>query len=112
MCVCLVAQSCPTLCNPVDFNLPGSSVNGNSPGQNTGVGCHSLLQEIVPTQGLNLGFPQCRQILYHLSHQGNLIIGYATYFKRTLKKKKYHMLIEFYHDKKHLHFKNVEMWFF
>ena len=89
MCVCSVAQSCPPLCNPMDFNLPGSSVNGTSPGQNTGVGCHSLLQEIFPIQGLNPGFPHCRQILYHLSHKGSLIIGYATYIKRTLKKKKY-----------------------
>ena len=28
MCVCLVAQSCPTLCNPMDCSLPGSSVHG------------------------------------------------------------------------------------
>ena len=28
MCVCLVAQSCPTLCNPIDCNLPGSSIHG------------------------------------------------------------------------------------
>ena len=42
----------------------------NSPGKNTGVGCHSLLQRIFPTQGLNLGLLHCRQILYHLSHQG------------------------------------------
>ena len=41
----------------------------NSPGKNTGVGCHFLLQEIFPTQGSNLGLPYCRQILYHLSHQ-------------------------------------------
>ena len=32
---------------------------------------HSFLQGIFPTQGLNLGFLHCRQILYHLSHQGN-----------------------------------------
>ena len=32
----------------------------NSPGQNTGVGSHSLLQGIVPTQGLNPGLPHCR----------------------------------------------------
>ena len=38
-----------------------------SPGQNTGVG--SLLQEVFPTQGLNLGLLHCRQILYQLSHQ-------------------------------------------
>ena len=36
--------------------------------QNTGVGCHFLLQEIFLTQGLNPGLPHCRQILYHLSH--------------------------------------------
>ena len=37
----------------------------------TGVGIHSLLQGIFPTQGLNPGFPHCRQILYCLSHQGS-----------------------------------------
>ena len=42
----------------------------NSPGKNTGVGCHFLLQ-IFPTQGLNPGLPHCRQTLYHLSHQGS-----------------------------------------
>ena len=42
----------------------------NSPGQNTGVGSPSLLQGIFPTQGLNLGLPHCRQILYQMSHQG------------------------------------------
>ena len=40
-------------------------------GKNTGVGCHSLLQEIFPTQGLNPGLPHCRQMLYHLSYQGS-----------------------------------------
>ena len=33
-------------------------------------GSHFLLQGIIPTQGSNLGLPHCRQILYHLSHQG------------------------------------------
>ena len=42
----------------------------NSPGKNTGVGSHSLLQDIFLTQGLNLGLVHCRQILYHLSYQG------------------------------------------
>ena len=41
----------------------------NSSGQNTGVDSHSLLQRILPTQGSNPGFPHCRHILYHLSHQ-------------------------------------------
>ena len=43
----------------------------NSPGKNTGVGCHFLLQGIFQTQELNLGVLYCRQILYHLSHQRN-----------------------------------------
>ena len=43
----------------------------NSPSQNTGVGSHSLLQGIFPTQGMNPGLLHCRQILYHLSHQGS-----------------------------------------
>jgi len=40
---------------------------------NTGAGCHSLLQGIFLTQRLNLDFLHCRQILYHLSHQGRPI---------------------------------------
>ena len=31
-------------------SLPGSCVHGDSPGKNTGVGCHALLQGIFPTQ--------------------------------------------------------------
>ena len=40
----------------------------NSPGKNTRVTGHSLLQRIFPTQGSNPGFLHCRHILYHLSH--------------------------------------------
>ena len=43
----------------------------DSPGQNTGVGSHWLLQGIFPTQGSNLGLLHCRQILYCLSHWGS-----------------------------------------
>ena len=43
-------QSCPTLCDPMDRSPPGSSVYGDSPGKNTGVGCHALLQGTFPTQ--------------------------------------------------------------
>ena len=69
--LCLVTQSCLILCNPMDCSLPGSSVHGDSPGKNTGVGCHTLLQGIFPTKGSNPGLPHCRQILYCLSHQGS-----------------------------------------
>ena len=44
----------------------------NSPGQNTGMGSHSLLQGIFPTQGSNPGLQHCRLILYQLSHRGSL----------------------------------------
>ena len=86
MCVlCLVAQSCLTLYDTKDCSLPGSSVHGDSPGKNTGVGaflvaqmvkstgvgCDALPQVIFPTQGLNPGLPHCTQILYRLNHQGD-----------------------------------------
>ena len=62
-----LAQSCPTLCDPMDCT------GQNSPGQNTGVGSRSLLEGILPTEkGSNLGLPHYRQILYQLSHKGSL----------------------------------------
>ena len=69
--LCSVAQTCVTLRNPMDCSSPGSSVHGDSPGRNTGVGRHPLLQGIFPTQGLDPGFQHYWQILYCLSHQGN-----------------------------------------
>ena len=66
----LVAQSCPTLCNSIECSQPSSSVHGDSPNKNTGVGCYALLQGIFPTQGLSPGLPHCRWICYRLSHQG------------------------------------------
>ena len=64
VCVCmLVTQSSSTLCL------------WNSPGKNTGVGCHSLLQGIFPTQWSNLGLLHRSWILYHLSHQGSPVIS-------------------------------------
>ena len=71
VCVCLVPPSCLTLCDSLDCSLPGSSVHGDSPGKNIEVGCHALLQEISPTQGLNSSTPHYRGILNHLSHQGS-----------------------------------------
>ena len=55
---------------PWTVTLPGSSVHGDSPGENTGVDCHALLQGIFPTQGSNPSLPHCRQILRYLSYQG------------------------------------------
>ena len=63
----LVAKLCLTLCDPMDGS---SSVHGILQARNTEVGSHSLLQGIFPTQGSNPGLLLCRQIPYHLSHQG------------------------------------------
>ena len=68
----LVTQSCPTLCDSMDYNLSYQAPHPwNFPGKSTGAGCHFLLQGIFLTQGFNPGLPLCRQILYHLSHQGS-----------------------------------------
>ena len=58
----------------------------DSPGKDTRVGCHALVQGIFPIQGWNPGLLNCRQIRYHLSHQGspyleprdNLIVASST----------------------------------
>ena len=69
--VCLVTRSCPILCHPMDCSPPGSSVCGDSPDKNTGVGCQDFLQGIFPTQKSNQGLLHRRQILYQLSYQGS-----------------------------------------
>ena len=69
--LCLIPQLCLTLYNPMGYSPPGSSVHGDSPGINTGMGCHALLQGIFPTQGSSPGLLHCRHILYCLSHQGS-----------------------------------------
>ena len=97
ICILKVAQSCPTLCDPMDYTLQGilqarilAEVAFPSPGieprsptlqadslpaepqgkpKNTGVGSPSLLQQIFLSQELNQGLLHCRWILYQLSYQ-------------------------------------------
>ena len=77
--LCLVAQSCPVVCDPVDCNPPGFSVHMDSLGKNTRVGCHALLQGIFPTQRSNPGLLHWRWIIYQLKHQGSpRILGSKT----------------------------------
>ena len=68
--LCLVTQSCPTLCDPMDHSSSGSFVHVNSPSKIP----ESVAKPegIFPTQGWKPGFPHCRQILYCLSHQESL----------------------------------------
>ena len=54
MIACIHAKLCPTLCNPMDYRLPGSSVQGIL--QARILECHFLLQGIFLTQASNLRF--------------------------------------------------------
>ena len=76
--IVFVTQACPTLCIPMDYSQTYSSV-------------HEILQArilewvVIPfsrgiflTQALNLGLPNCRQILYHLSHQGSPVTDFIS----------------------------------
>ena len=65
-----VTQSCPTLCDPMDCSLPGSSVHRIFQARVLEWGAISF-SRVFPTQGSNSGLPRCRQTLYPLSHQGS-----------------------------------------
>ena len=71
-------------------SLLGSSVHGDSPGKNTGVGCLVLFQRIFQTQESNSGLPHCRRILYHLSQQGSPCLGTPS---STLNQFTHHFLV-------------------
>ena len=62
-------------CEPMDCSLPDPSAHGDSPGMNTGMGCHAILQGIFPTQGSNPSLLHYRQSLYQLSYQGTPIFA-------------------------------------
>ena len=69
----LVAQSCPTLTDPMDYRMPGSSVHGIFQARILEwAGRHSLSPEDFPSPGIEPRLLYCRQILYHLSYQGSL----------------------------------------
>ena len=80
-----VAQSCLTLCYPMDCILSGSSVHGILQARllewlaipfSRG---SSLLKGIFPTRGSNPGLLSCRQILYHLSQETQELLEYLAY---------------------------------
>ena len=69
-----VAQSCLTLCDPVDCSLPGFSVHGILQARILEWIAISFSRGIFPTQGSNPGLLHCRQMLYPLNHQGKLFV--------------------------------------
>ena len=70
-CCCLVAKSCLTLLQPHGLQPTSLLRPWDFPGRNTGVGFHSLLQGIFPTQGSNLGLLHWQVDSLLLSHQGS-----------------------------------------
>ena len=73
MNVVKVTQSCPTLCDPMGCNLPGSSVRGPLQARTLEwvASILPLLQGISPSQGPNPDLLHCRRTLHHLSCQGS-----------------------------------------
>ena len=69
----LVAKLRLTLATP--WTVARQALSRDSPGKNTGVGCHFLLQGIFLTQGSNLGLLHCRQIVYQLRYKGRPIFN-------------------------------------
>ena len=65
--LCLVTKFYPSICDPMDCSLPGSSVHGISQGRNIGVGCHFLLQGIFLT-GIKPMAPALQADSLPLSH--------------------------------------------
>ena len=115
--LCLAAQSCPTLCNPMDCSPSGSSIHGHSPGKNTGVGCHALCMSMNP------GLQHCRRILYCLSHQRKPVhalvnINFCLYLKERglwfnfILATNFYKLISFLTHLCHLLIKNLHWLFY
>ena len=77
-------QSCPTLCDPVDCSLPGSSVHGDSPGKKTGVGSHAFVQGIFPPRDGTCISCTARQIHYHRATREAMCILCLGYFSSLL----------------------------
>jgi len=68
VCCCLVAQLCPTVCDPMDCSPPASSVHGDSPGKDTGVVAMPF------SRGSSQPSDQtCKWIPYHLRHSFEII---------------------------------------
>ena len=74
-CIWLFATPWTVVCQaPLSLEFSGQGYWSGKKKRNTGVDCHSFLQGAFPTQGSNPGLLHYRQILYHLSHQGSLMV--------------------------------------
>ena len=67
----LFSQLCLTLLRPHGLQPTRLPCSWDFPGENTGMGCHCLLQGIFLTQRWDPCLLHCRQILYQLNHKGS-----------------------------------------
>ena len=78
----------------MDCSLPGSSVHGDSPGKNTRVGCHALLQNIFPTQGSNSGLPHWGRLFFTVwTTRETLLLPYMHLCQWRITLKKVHLML-------------------
>ena len=94
-----VAQSCPTLCDPVDCSLPGSSIHGILQARILEWVAISFSRGMFPTQGSNPGLLHCRQISYRLNYKGSPYIEYIMWNAR-LDKGEWKSWLKIQHSKK------------
>ena len=76
-CCCLVASVMSDSVRSYGLQPARLLCPRNSPGKNTGVGCHALLQGIFPTQELNPGLMHCRQIFFTTEPPGKPALNYT-----------------------------------
>ena len=100
VCVCSVAQSCPTLCNPMDYSPSRLLCPWDFPGKNIGVSCHFLLQGIFSTQELNPCLLHWQVDSLPSSHLGSLLLLYFSLFLVCLFWLKYNLNTVKYADRK------------
>ena len=87
--LCLVAHLCLTLCNPMDYSPPGFSVHGDSPGKNTGVGFHAILQGNLPNPGIEPSSP-ILQVDYFFFFFCVLAFIYLFFFTNNFQRRQWH----------------------
>ena len=71
VCVCVIHSVMPDSLRPHGLQPTRLLCPMDFPGKDTGTGCVFLLHGIFPTQGWNIDLLHCRQLLYHLSSEGN-----------------------------------------
>ena len=86
-----MSDSFETLLQPTRLLCPR-----DSPGKDTGAGCHFLLQKLFLTQGSNLRLLHCRWILYHLRHQGSPSEFFQSFISSQLRTFTHQFLLSFY----------------